>query len=139
MCWGELPRTNGWRAVLVIHAELVREFGGKSGLRDRGLLESALARPKHLHLYEKADLFKLAAAYAFGLIKNHPFLDGNKRAGLVVAYAFLRINKIEMLATEEEATIMMLGVAESTVDEKRLAVWLQANSKRMRKTIMKRV
>ncbi|MBN8549892.1 MAG: type II toxin-antitoxin system death-on-curing family toxin, partial [Deltaproteobacteria bacterium] len=72
-------------AVLTIHAELLREFGGKSGMRDRSLLESALARPKHLHLYEKADLFRLAAAYAFGVIKNHPFIDGNKRTGLVVA------------------------------------------------------
>jgi death-on-curing protein len=121
-------------AVLTIHAELLREFGGKSGMRDRGLLESALARPKHLHLYEKADLFRLAAAYAFGVIKNHPFIDGNKRTGLVVAYAFLNINKVEMTATEEEATIVMLGVADSSVDEKTLAAWFQANSKPVRHT-----
>lgn len=121
-------------AVLTIHAELLREFGGKSGMRDRGLLESALARPKHLHLYEKADLFRLAAAYAFGVIKNHPFIDGNKRTGLVVAYAFLNINKVEMTASEEEATIVMLGVADSSVEEKTLAAWFQANSKPIRRT-----
>ena len=121
-------------AVLTIHAELIREFGGKPGIRDRGLLESALARPKHLHLYENADLFKLSAAYAFGVIKNHPFIDGNKRTGLVVAYAFLTINKVEMTASEEEATIVMLGVANSSVDEKVLAAWLQANSKPIQHT-----
>jgi death-on-curing protein len=120
-------------AVLTIHAELLREFGGKSGMRDRGLLESALARPKHLHVYEKADLFRLAAAYTFGLIKNHPFIDGNKRTGLVVAYAFLNINKVEMTASEEEATIVMLGVADSSVEEKTLAAWFQANSKPIRR------
>ena len=121
-------------AVLTIDAELLREFRGKSGMRDRGLLESALVRPKHLHLYEKADLFRLAAAYSFGVIKNHPFIDGNKRTGLVVAYAFLNINKVEMTASEEEATIVMLGVADSSVDEKILAAWFQANSKPIRRT-----
>lgn len=126
-------------AVLTIHAELVREFGGKSGMRDRGLLESALARTKHLHLPEKADLFRLAAAYAFGVIKNHPFIDGNKRTGLVVAYAFLNINKVEITATEEEATIVMLGVADSSVEEKTLAAWFQANSKLIRRTSRSKV
>lgn len=114
--------------VLVIHSELVREFGGKPGLRDRGLLESALARPRNLKGYEGADLYRLAAAYAYGIIKNHPFIDGNKRVGLVTAYTFLRINGIELNASEEEAVIVIEGVAAGTLAEKELEEWLRENS-----------
>lgn len=114
--------------VLVIHSELVREFGGKPGLRDRGLLESALARPRNLKGYEGADLYRLAAAYAHGIIKNHPFIDGNKRVGLVTAYTFLRINGIELNASEEEAVIVIEGVAAGTLAEKELEEWLRENS-----------
>ena len=121
-------------AVLAIHAEIIREFGGKSGVRDRNLLESALTRAKQLHHYDKADLFRMAAAYTFGIIKNHPFIDGNKRVGLLRGYAFLKINKIELTATEEEAVIVMTGVADGSVDEKTLTTWFQANSKTIRKS-----
>ncbi len=120
-------------AVLLMHSELIREFGGKSGIRDRGLLESALARPKNLHAYKKADLFRLAASYSYGVIKNHPFIDGNKRVGLTIAYAFLQINKIELTASEEEAVIVMIGVADGSVDEQTLAKWLQANARNVSK------
>lgn len=116
-------------AVLLMHSELIREFGGKPGIRDRGLLESALGRPKNLHAYKKSDLFRLAASYSYGVIKNHPFFDGNKRVGLALAYTFLQINRMELTASEEEATIVMLGVADGSVDEKTLTKWLQANSK----------
>lgn len=121
-------------AVLTIHAEVVREFGGKSGIRERGLLESALARPKQLHHYEKADLFRLAAAYSFGVIKNHPFIDGNKRTGFLVAYAFLKINKVEVTATEEETVIVMVGVADGSVDEKTLTTWFQTDARTVRRS-----
>lgn len=119
-------------AVQVMHAELLREFGGQPGVRDRGLLESALDRPKNLHNYEKADLFRLAASYAFGITKNHPFIDGNKRVGLVCAYSFLRMNGIELTATEEETVIVMTGVADGSVDESTLASWIKTNSKSVR-------
>lgn len=114
--------------VLVIHSELLREFGGKPGLRDRGLLESALDRPRNLEAYESADIYRLAAAYAFGIIKNHPFIDGNKRIGLVTAYTFLRINGIELNASEEEAVIVIEGMAAGTLGEKELEEWLRENS-----------
>ena len=87
-------------AVLVIHADLIREFGGQIGIRDRDLLESALDRAKNLHSYEDANLFALAAAYAVGITKNHAFIDGNKRAGFLTAYSFLRMNGIELTAPE---------------------------------------
>ncbi len=114
--------------ILLIHSELIREFGGKAGLRDRGLLESALARPRNQQIYGSADLYDLAAGYAFGIIKNHPFIDGNKRVGLVCAYTFLRMNGAELAATEEEAVIVFEGVAAGTVGEKTLAEWFRANS-----------
>jgi len=116
-------------AVIVMHSELLREFGGQAGLRDRGLLESALNRAKNLDNYDQTDLFHLAAAYAFGITKNHPFIDGNKRAGLLCAYAFLRMNGIELTASEEETVIVMTSVADGSVDEKTLAFWFKTNSR----------
>lgn len=115
-------------AVLVIHADLIREFGGQIGIRDRDLLESALDRAKNLHSYEDANLFALAAAYAVGITKNHAFIDGNKRAGFLTAYSFLRMNGIELTAPEEEAVIVMTGVADGTVDELTLASWFKTYS-----------
>lgn len=115
-------------SIRVMHSDLLREFGGLSGERDLGLLESAIDRAKNLYLYQEASIFTLAAAYAFGITKNHPFVDGNKRVGLIAAYAFLRINGIELTASEEEAVIVMIGVADSTVDEKTLAAWLKSHS-----------
>lgn len=117
-------------AVLAIHAELLRQFGGRHGLRDQGLLESALDRPKHLQHYENANLFQMATAYAHGIIKNHPFLDGNKRTGFMTAYSFLKINGRELTASEEDAVITMLGVAEGSIDEAALAKWFEENSER---------
>lgn len=118
-------------AVLIIHAELIREFGGQPGIRDHGLLESALDRPKNRHKYDNADLFILAAAYAFGIAKNHPLIDGNKRVGLVCAYSFLQMNGMELSASEEETVIVMTGVASGKVDEKTLASWFKTNCKQV--------
>lgn len=115
-------------AVLVMHAELIREFGGQPGIRDRGLLESAMGRPKNLHQYEATNLFALAAAYVYGITKNHPFIDGNKRVGFVTAYSFLSINGIELSAPEEEIVIVMTGVADGSVGEATLSSWFQSYS-----------
>ena len=120
-------------AVFPMHAAIIREFGGEQGIRDQGLLESALDRPKNLYHYDKADLFQMAAAYCYGIIKNHPFVDGNKRTGFVVMYAFLSMNGVELTASEEESVIVITGVADGSVDEKTLANWLRANSKKNRR------
>lgn len=116
-------------AVLAIHAELLRQFGGQPGLRDQGLLKSVLACPEHLLHYEKADVFQMVTAYAHGIIKNHPFLDGNKRVGFMTAYSFLKINGVELIASEEDAVITMLGFADGSIDEAALALWFEENSK----------
>ena len=82
------PRWISLEVILAVQDELLARFGGLAGLRDEGLLESALNRPQHLFAYETPSLFDLAAAYALGIVKNHPFLDGNKRAGFMAAYIF---------------------------------------------------
>ena len=118
-------------AVMLMHSELIREFGGSNGLRDKGLLESALNRPRDLYEYAQGSVYQLGAAYAYGLIKNHPFIDGNKRIGLVCSYAFLSMNGVELIASEEEAVIVMTGVADGSVDEETLAQWFQSNSQKL--------
>jgi death on curing protein len=120
-------------AVMVMHAELIREFGGQTGLRDRGLLESALDRARNLNHYEEADIFSLAAAYAVGLTKNHPFIDGNKRVGFITAYSFLSMNGLELIASEEEAVIVMTGVADGSIDQDMLAAWFKSHSEPTKK------
>ncbi|NEO47689.1 MAG: type II toxin-antitoxin system death-on-curing family toxin [Moorea sp. SIO4A3] len=98
------PRWVPEQAVIAIHDKLILEHGGCSGLRDPNLLSSSLARPKHLFYYiDSASLFDIAAAYAFSLAKNHPFVDGNKRIALAVIDVFLRLNRYELVAVEEEA------------------------------------
>lgn len=106
-----------------IHHEQLREHGGRFGLRDENLLESALARPRQRWSYEDADLFDLAAAYAFGIAKNHPFVDGNKRTALVALGVFLRMNGVQLTAPEPEAVEVMLGVAAGELGEAELATW----------------
>src|SRR3990167_3138712 len=97
--------------VLALHEQLLAEFGGSTGIRDEGLLESALARPENLFAYGKPTIFDLAASYGFGLVKNHPFLDGNKRIGFAVAVLFLEINGHHFQATEADATVRTLALA----------------------------
>ncbi len=115
--------------VLAAHDEQLAEHGGHEGLRDDGLLESALARPINRYSYGEADIFDLAAAYAYGLIKNHPFLDGNKRTSLTVSLGFLLLNGFKVTENEAARLVVWLSLAEGKLSEAELAAWLRANSK----------
>ena len=112
-------------AVLAIHERLLFEFGGAGGVRDRGLLESALSRPQHLWHYKQPDIFELAAGYAFGIINNHPFVDGNKRTAYAAAFVFLSINGYEIQADEGEVVVMTVALAEKSITQEPYAVWLR--------------
>lgn len=114
--------------VFAIHHEQLRDHGGAEGLRDRGLLESALARPQQLAAYGEPDLFALAAAYAFGIAKNHPFVDGNKRTAFVLAETFVRLNGKWLTATDADCLITTLKLAAGDISEAEFAEWLRANS-----------
>jgi death-on-curing protein len=111
--------------VLAIHEELLVAHGGAAGIRDRGLLESALARPQHIAAYADPDIFDLAAAYASGIVRNHPFIDGNKRTGFMAAYTFLGLNRQQLVASEAEATAAVLELAAGTLPEAGFAAWLR--------------
>ena len=113
--------------VLAIQDEQLREFGGASGVRDEGLLEPALEGPRNKFAYEQARLPDLAAAYAFGLAKNHPFVDGNKRVSLLALVTFLGLNGIDFVASEAEAVIIVRDLAAGDVDEAGLARWIGDN------------
>ena len=115
-------------AVRAFHVRLLADFGGSEGVRDEGLLESALSKPANLYHYEKADLFALAAAYAFGIVKNHPFIDGNKRTGFVAAAVFLDLNGHELIAPETEATLKTLALASGAITQAELAGWLKQST-----------
>ncbi|MBZ5630453.1 MAG: type II toxin-antitoxin system death-on-curing family toxin [Acidobacteriia bacterium] len=116
--------------TLVLHDLGLVAFGGAAGVRDQGLLESALARPRNLLAYGKKrpSLARLAAAYAFGIMKNHPFVDGNKRTALVIAFAFLDVNGIEINASKEDAYRVFMDLARGRVSEKELGAWISDNS-----------
>ena len=114
-------------ALLLLHAESLAEHGGRAGLRDEGLLDSALARPLNLVAYGEPDLADLAAAYAFGLAKNHPFVDGNKRAAFLGAGLFLALNGFRLRASQVDATQAMLALAADELSEEAFARWLRAN------------
>jgi len=120
------------RLLLLLHEESLAEHGGAPGMRDEGLLESALARPLNLAAYGKPDVCDLAAAYAVGLAKNHPFVDGNKRAAFLAAGLFMELNGRRLTATQVEATHAMLAVAAGTMDQAAFAEWLRGNSKKRR-------
>lgn len=113
------------RAVLAAHQMLLAEFGGSPGLRDEGLLESALARPRNLHAYESPDIAALAASYTAGIVGDHPFVDGNKRTGFIAAYIFLDRNGLDLIAPEAEATTMIRSLAAGKITEPDLAAWLR--------------
>lgn len=121
--------------VRVLHEMQLRAFGGRNGIGDEGLLESALARPRHRLFYEnsKTSLPVLAAAYAFGIVRNHPFADGNKRTGLVAAFVFLELNGMEVTASEEDAYAAFMDLAAGKLSEAVLARWLSENSRRTKK------
>jgi len=114
--------------VLAIHDEQLIEHGGGSGLRDAALLESALARPQQIAAYDNPDAFTLAAAYAFGIARNHPFIDGNKRTAWVVARVFLLLHGWDRNATDEACYLAMLGLAAGERTQESFAQWLRANS-----------
>jgi death on curing protein len=115
-------------AVIAVHEALIAEHGGALGIRDEGLLDSALARPRQIYTYEEgASLTRLAAAYAFGLAKNHAFVDGNKRIAWVVCAEFLRVNGRVLTATQADVVTTMLALASSSIDERQFAEWLERN------------
>jgi death-on-curing protein len=116
------------RAALAIHAEQIAEHGGAPGLRDEGLLDSALARPRQRAASAEPDTAGLAAAHAFGIVRNHPFVDGNKRTGVVAATTFLLLNGCELEASERDAVSTFRQLAAGTLTEQRLADWLRRNS-----------
>ena len=117
--------------VLAIHGELLAEHGGSEGVRDVGLLESALARPSNLLSYDTPTLFDMAAAYAYGIAKNHPFVDGNKRTALACCDVFLQLNGFELNATEPEATTTFLALASGSLTEAELAHWISQHTVQM--------
>lgn len=119
--------------VLAVHARLLAQFGGLAGVRDEGLLESALHRPQQLFAYGRPSLFDLAACLAAGIVKNHPFLDGNKRSGFMAAYTFLGLNGEDLQAPEVEAVLQTLGLAAGEVKEREYAAWLKASCRRRRR------
>jgi death-on-curing protein len=118
--------------VFVLHDRLLALDGGAAGVRDVGLLQSALARPRQLHAYgDNPGILEMAAAYTVGIVRNHPFIDGNKRTGFVVGVLFLEINGYRFTATEEAATRAVLSFAAGTLDETGFAAWMRASAKRL--------
>jgi death on curing protein len=113
--------------VIAFHDEQLREFGGPPGLRDAGMLGSALGRAQNKWSYGEKDLAKLAAAYAIGIARNHPFVDGNKRASLLSIVVFLGLNDIEFVADNTEAVVMIQGLAAGEIEEEGLARWIRDN------------
>lgn len=125
------PRWLHDEAVLAMHQRQLVEHGGAGGVRDAGLLASALARPRHLAAYgEEPDLASLAAAYAAGIARNHPFVDGNKRTAWVACRTFLALNGWTVPGHPEEKYLMVLGLAEGSVSEEELAAWLRRRMER---------
>ncbi len=119
--------------VLAMHAEQIAEHGGGVGIRDAGLLDSALARPLQLEAYRpRTGVHRLAAAYAFGIARNHPFVDGNKRTALVASATFLELNGWSLTATEPDAVATFLALAAGEIDEVVLARWLRTQGTKAR-------
>ncbi len=124
------PRWLAKRALLLLHGESLAEHGGAPGIRDEGLLDSALGRPVNQYAYGGvSDVVQLAAAYAFGIARNHPFLDGNKRAALTAAGVFLRLNGKRLQADKIDAYRATLALAAGEISEDEFAAWLRANSR----------
>ena len=126
MSWRWIDR----RALELLHDESLTIHGGASGLRDEGLLESALARPLQLAAYGSPEVWDLAAAYGVGLAKNHAFVDGNKRAAFLGVGMFLALNGYRLTAPQADATLTMLAVAAGQMDEATFARWLRQHSQK---------
>lgn len=121
--WIDKPET------LIAHSMQLAEHGGSDGIRDETLLDSALAKPRNVFAYaETADLPRLAASYAFGIARNHPFVDGNKRTALVVSEGFLRLNGLRVVSPPEEKYFTFLHLAEGSLGEEELAKWFRKHS-----------
>ena len=116
------------QALLLLHSESLAEHGGGDGLRDEGLLDSALVRPLNLLAYGEPDFTDLAASYGLGLAKNHPFVDGHKRAAFLGIGLFLYLNEYKLKASQAEATLTMLAVAAGEMNEEALAAWLRTHA-----------
>jgi len=116
------------RDIRLIHSRMIADFGGADGVRDSGLLASAVMRPQNLSAYGEPTPADLAASLAYGIASNHPFVDGNKRSALVAADVFLQINGWELTAGEAEATVVFMDLAAGTLSEADLAVWFSANT-----------
>ncbi len=112
------------QSLLSIHSAAVARFGGADGIRDKGILDAALNRPLQLYHYEEPDLFELAAIYASGIVKGHPFFDGNKRTGFLALYTCLGINGLRLIASEEIAAIQILALADCRLSDEELAIWI---------------
>lgn len=121
------------RDAEAFHAVQIAEFGGLAGLRDAGALESALARPLNLTAYGKPSIFELAASYAFGIARNHPFVDGNKRTALVTSFTFLELNGFEVNAPEADAVLVFLDLAAGRLSQEDLAKWLERHASRKKR------
>lgn len=113
--------------IVAIHDEQLVIYGGPGGIRDLGALESALDRPRNKWAYEQAELLELAAAYAYGIARNHPFVDGNKRTSLLALYTFLGINDVDFVVSEADAAAIILSLAAGEVSEESLARWIRDN------------
>jgi death-on-curing protein len=122
------PYWLGREECLALHEMMVAQYGGTTGLRDEGLLESALGKPQNLFAYGNPTMADLAASYASGIVKNHPFLDGNKRTGFMMGAGFLERNGYEFFADEADAAIRTLALAAGEMTEKAYAAWLETNS-----------
>ena len=119
------------RDALAIHDRLLALHGGATALRDRDLLESALARPRQHHSYAKiSDVVEMAALYTAGIVRNHPFIDGNKRTGFVIGVLFLELHGFDFKASEADATQAVMALASGTLDEAAFTAWLRENAKR---------
>jgi len=115
-------------AIQAIHEEQLAEHGGGVGVRDEGLMDSALARPQQLAHYGTPDAAAVAAAYGFGLARNHPFVDGNKRTAFVATELFLALNGYDLVADDEECVLTVLALASGTLTEEAFAVWIRQNA-----------
>lgn len=123
------PRWVSKQALLLLHGDSLAEHGGLEGLRDEGLLDSALARPLNLHAHEDVtDIPRLAACYAAGVARNHPFVDGNKRAGFMAMGLFLKLNGLDLRADKVDATRAMMALAAGEIDETAFAAWIRAHA-----------
>ena len=125
------PRWISKQAVLAIHGRLLAEHGGAPGLLDEGLLEAALAGPRNHYAYRRADVLRLAAAYAYAIVQNHPFTDGNKRVALTVVGVFMELNGYRLKASEQDAAQATRALASREINEPEFAAWLRASSSKV--------